>query len=200
MAREPRAGNVKTRLGKGIGIAAAAGFYRNALAAQLRNLAHDRRWQSWLAVTPHRALGARCWPQNLARFSQAGGDLGHRMQRIFETLPPGPAVIIGSDIPDIRPRHIEAAFRALGGHDAVFGPAEDGGYWLVGLKRFPKILNIFSNIRWSSPYALEDTSRNLENQKIRFLESLNDIDTEKDYRRWRRQKLILSSPAWEHNE
>jgi len=200
MAKAPRAGDVKTRLGKGIGVSAATGFYRSALARQLRKLAHDARWQSWLAVSPDRALGGACWPPGIARFSQGSGDLGQRMQRVFDILPPGPAVIIGTDIPDIRPAHISKAFHSLGASDAVFGPADDGGYWLVGLKRFPKVLNIFEDIRWSSPQTLSDTLRNLENQKVRFLESLNDIDTTDDYRRWRRQKFVHTSGAREHNE
>ena len=57
------------------------------------------------------------------------------IQRILDALPPGPVVIIGSDVPGIRPHHIATAFRALGGSDAVLGPAIDGGYWLIGLKR-----------------------------------------------------------------
>jgi len=57
------------------------------------------------------------------------------MQRLFERLPPGPVIIIGSDIPAIRAGHIAEAFKLIGRGDAVFGNATDGGYWLVGLRR-----------------------------------------------------------------
>ncbi|HHK73880.1 MAG TPA: glycosyltransferase [Rhizobiales bacterium] len=187
MAKEPRAGAVKTRLAQGIGVSAATGFYRNTLARQLLSSGHDPRWQSWLAIAPDTALEARCWPMSITPIAQGRGDLGARMQRVFDRLPPGPAVIIGSDIPAIRPRHIAAAFRLLGSADAVFGPAEDGGYWLVGLRRCPRILKIFRDVRWSGPQALADTCSNLENQKTRFLETLYDIDTAEDYRRWKRR-------------
>src|SRR3546814_16124850 len=83
------------------------------------------------------------------------------MDRVMRVLPPGPAVIIGTDIPDIRPRHAAAAFRALGRHDAVFGPAADGGYWLVGLRRRPTIPRAFDGVRWSTEHALADTRANL---------------------------------------
>ncbi|WP_425283593.1 DUF2064 domain-containing protein [Methyloceanibacter stevinii] len=52
-------------------------------------------------------------------------------------MPPGPVVLVGSDIPRISRAHIAEAFRLLGNADAVFGPAQDGGYWLVGFKRSP---------------------------------------------------------------
>jgi rSAM/selenodomain-associated transferase 1 len=196
MAKAPVAGAVKTRLGNGIGVGAATGFYRAALAGQMRVLGRDRRWRSWLAVTPDTALGEAFWPPGIARIEQGKGDLGARMQRVFDRLPPGPAVIVGSDIPAIRPRHVAAAFRLLGAADAVFGPAEDGGYWLVGLKRFPRVLRIFDNVRWSGPHTLADTSRNLENQKAGFLETLNDIDTADDYRRWQALNMTGCSKTY----
>ena len=92
-------------------------------------------------------------------------------------MPPGPVVIIGTDIPDIRTRHIDQAFRALGTHDAVFGPANDGGYWLVGLKRRPALKNIFACVRWSSEHTLADTRANLPaHWRVAELEVLTDVD------------------------
>ncbi|MGA0394140.1 MAG: TIGR04282 family arsenosugar biosynthesis glycosyltransferase, partial [Rhodospirillales bacterium] len=113
------------------------------------------------------------------------GDLGARMNRVMNALPPGPAVIIGSDIPTITPRHIAQAFKRLGSDDAVFGPATDGGYWLVGLKRRPTVPSIFRNVRWSSETALADTLANLKHgQRIALLEELEDVDDGYGYRRW----------------
>lgn len=103
-------------------------------------------------------------------------------------LPPGPVVIIGSDIPDISRGHISGAFAALGKTDAVFGPSEDGGYWLVGLRRRPRIADIFDDIRWSSEETLGDTLRNVKAAalSVAMLERLRDIDTGEDYEGWRR--------------
>lgn len=187
-AKAPRMGRVKTRLARDIGQVPAWGFYRHMLADLVRRLAHDRRWRTVLAVAPDIAAGDNAiWPKDVQRARQGTGDLGQRMQRAFDLLPPGPVVIIGADIPGIRPDHISAAFAALGANDAVFGPAEDGGYWLVGLKRTPRIWTIFADVRWSGPHALTDTRANLAGAKVALLAPLYDIDDGDDYRRWRSQ-------------
>ncbi len=188
MAKSPIAGKVKTRLAAGIGVGAATGFFRASLHRLAGRIGHDPRWQSSLCITPDTALDAPFWPPGIGRTVQGRGDLGQRMQQIFNIAPPGPVVIIGCDIPAIRPAHIASAFKALGSADTVFGPANDGGYWLVGAKRFPKAPQMFSGVRWSGPYALDDTLRNLENQKTVFLDFLDDIDDMDDYRRWRRAR------------
>ncbi len=118
------------------------------------------------------------------------------MARVFTLLPPGPAVIIGSDIPDLGPAHIEAAFRALGGAEAVFGPAADGGYWLVGLRRRPRVpRGLFQRVRWSSDQALADTLAGLPRaMSVALLETLADVDDARDYARWLARREA-SSPA-----
>ena len=98
------------------------------------------------------------------------------MGRLFQTLPPGPMVVIGSDIPGITRRHIAEAFQRIGADDWVLGPATDGGYWLVGARRRPRVIAPFAGVRWSTAHALEDTLANLAGQKIGFLESLQDVD------------------------
>ncbi len=118
--------------------------------------------------------------------AQQRGDLGRRMDRAMRGFGPGPVVLVGSDIPDISARHIAAAFRALGRHDAVFGPADDGGYWLVGLRRRPAHPDPFSPVRWSSRHALADTVANLGRRYDHvLLETLTDIDDAASLRRWR---------------
>ena len=186
MVKAPRPGRVKSRLARDIGAVEAVRFYRVATAALLRRLADDRRWQCILAVTPEAELSARLWPADLARIAQGRGDLGDRMQAVFDSLPPGPVAIIGSDIPALDRRHVAAAFALLGGHDAVFGPAADGGYWLVGLRRRPRVPRIFANVRWSGPYALADTLANCRDLRVGFLETLHDVDTVREYHDWRR--------------
>ena len=182
-AKAPRMGRVKTRLGRDIGSVRAWGFYRQALNALLRRM-EDPRWKLVLAVAPDTAIDAPVWPAHIPRFMQGTGDLGQRMQRAFDILAPGPAVIIGADIPDIQTSHIAAAFRALGHHDAVFGPADDGGYWLVGQRRRPRIRQMFADVRWSGPHALADTKRNIKDARIAELDVLSDIDDGGDFARW----------------
>src|SRR5258707_14403891 len=131
--RAPRFGRVKSRLAGGIGALAALRFYRLATARLLRRVARDRRWRCHVWITPDRAARRPPWRAAARWRGQGGGDLGRRMARVFRTLPPGPAVIIGSDIPAIPPAHIAASFRALGDHQARFGPAAGGRYVVVRL-------------------------------------------------------------------
>src|SRR5680860_474292 len=106
MLKEPRPGRVKTRLGRDIGMVAAAWWFRNQTARLIRQV-QDPRWQVILAVAPDRAgLASRVWPAHLPRIAQGGGDLGDRMARLMRVLPPGPVCIIGGDIPGVRKHHI----------------------------------------------------------------------------------------------
>ena len=127
MLKEPHPGRVKTRLGREIGRVEAAWWFRHQTLSLLRRL-DDPRWQLVLAVSPDgEGMASRIWPGHLPRLPQGRGDLGDRMGRVFRSLPPGPVLIVGGDIPGIAPAHIAHAFRALGRADAVFGPAPDGG-------------------------------------------------------------------------
>jgi len=185
MLKLPRAGQVKTRLGRDIGMTAAAWWFRHQTRRLLRNL-DDPRWQITLSVAPDKpAMTCTIWPAHLPRIPQGHGDLGARMARILRTspaiLPRGPACIIGGDIPAIRRHHIARAFRALGNHDAVFGPATDGGYWLVGMKRIaPPPPSLFTNVRWSTRHALADSIATMGTPRIAQIDRLQDVDTAKD--------------------
>jgi len=177
MAKSPVAGRVKTRLGAEIGSIAATGFYRAASRAVIRRLSRDTRWRTVVSVTPDRDLLKPFWPSDVARVGQGRGELDERMQRVMDQMPPGPVVLIGTDIPAVRPCHIAAAFRALGGADAVFGPANDGGYWMVGQRRVPRRIAAFDGVRWSTMHALEDTRQNLTDYDVTEGARLSDIDT-----------------------
>ncbi len=185
MLREPRPGQVKTRLGREIGMIPAAWWYRHHCARLLRRL-RDRRWRIVLAITPDRATGSRLWPADLIRSPQGRDDLGQRMLRGLRR-PDGPArgpvCLIGSDIPDITRAHIARAFVALGDHDAVFGPAEDGGFWLVGARhpaRLPR--DSFNGARWSSRHALADSLATLSGLRVALVDRLRDVDCAADLR------------------
>ena len=181
MLKVPQAGRVKTRLGRDIGMTNSAWWFRHQVNALLRRI-EDPRWQLVLAVAPDRAgLMFRGWPAHLARIPQGTGDLGDRMGRLMRGLPPGPVCIIGGDIPGVTRAHVAQAFNALGNHDAVFGPAPDGGYWLVGLKRSGRVpSSLFRDVRWSSEYALSDTAASLPDARIALVDRLQDVDTAQD--------------------
>jgi uncharacterized protein len=110
------------------------------------------------------------------------------MRRIFHTLGRKPIIIIGSDVPFITREMIAGAFRRLASADAVIGPAEDGGYWLIGFPRRPSGISPFANVRWSTPHALADTLENLASYRVAFAETLFDVDTAADYRRYLRER------------
>ncbi|HMK41243.1 MAG TPA: TIGR04282 family arsenosugar biosynthesis glycosyltransferase [Methyloceanibacter sp.] len=187
MAKSPRRGAVKRRLASEIGEGAALRFYRSCLSHSVMRLAGDPRWLTLLAIAPDREVASTVLPSRLRVqcVPQGTGDLGERMQHLFELLPPGPVILVGSDIPAIAPGLIAEAFVLLKGSDAVFGKARDGGYWLVGLKRGPRLLAPFRNVRWSSSHALADTLSNLDGRRIAFVATLSDVDTEDDFRRER---------------
>lgn len=187
--REPRLGRIKRRLAADVGAVAAWAFYRRNLADVLRRL-RDPRWRCWLAITPDAAVSADgMWPDGWRRVGQRSGDLGQRMGRVMRAMPPGPVVVVGTDIPGLGARHVAAAFDALGRDDAVFGPATDGGYWLVGLRRVPRVAVLFDTVRWSSPNVLADTEANARRQGLTIarLETLEDVDDGASYARWRRR-------------
>jgi rSAM/selenodomain-associated transferase 1 len=178
-ARAPRLGAVKRRLAREIGARAALDFHRATMIALLRGLAAERRFRTVLALTPDHARFPL--PVRVARVGQGGSDLGARMQRAASRVKRGRVVIIGCDIPDARAADVLAAFRALRRADAVFGPAWDGGYWLVGLSpRRPA--RPFGAVRWSTAHALADTLANFRGRRVAFLRTLRDVDTASDLR------------------
>jgi rSAM/selenodomain-associated transferase 1 len=191
MLKTPRPGRVKTRLGRDIGMVPAAWWFRHQTAQLLRRL-DDPRWQLVLAVAPDRdGLSFRGgWPHHLPRVPQGHGTLGDRMRRVFRSMPPGPVCIVGGDIPGINRPHVARAFDALGQNDAVFGPAHDGGYWLVGMKRTrsaPRAM--FHGVRWSTEHALADSITTLSGRRIALVDTLQDIDTALDLRAVQRPRL-----------
>lgn len=181
MVKEPRPGRVKTRLGKDIGLTASAWWFRHQTRALLRRI-EDPRWDTLLAVSPDvEGLNSRVWPAHLPRVAQGRGHLGDRMGRLLRGLPKGPVCIIGADIPDVTRPRIAEAFKALGNHEAVFGPAPDGGYWLIGMKRAkPAPASILQNVRWSSEHALADSAVSLGDVSIAKIAELRDVDTVED--------------------
>jgi rSAM/selenodomain-associated transferase 1 len=179
-ARAPRLGAVKRRLARGIGARAALRFYTGTLRRLLRALAADRRFRTIIAVV---GPGAPIRARGLSQIAQTRGDLGQRMHRAFARFPRGRVALVGSDIPDVTPADLVSAFAALGSADAAFGPALDGGYWLVAMgSRRPA--RPFVHVRWSTEHARADTLRNFTGYRIALLRTLRDIDTAEDFYAW----------------
>jgi rSAM/selenodomain-associated transferase 1 len=190
-ARVPRPGRVKTRLIPALGPAGAARVYRvlmrRALMAAAR-LSNVRR-ELWCADDPDltrcatiaRRLGMRL-------HVQPDGDLGARLSAAFaralESVGAGPAIVIGSDCPGYTPAYLEQAFGLLETGspipDAVIGPALDGGYVLIGLRR--PAPSLFTGIPWSTDQVLELTREALAAAGLtwRELPPLADIDRPAD--------------------
>lgn len=177
--KKPQAGRVKTRLGREIGMGRAAALFRimmNRTISEARKSGAD----VILAVDPPHAVFERGVFADLPRIAQGPGDLGARMGRVFRHAC-GPAVVIGADAPGMRARHIRAALNSLRRHDVVFGPATDGGYWLIGLAGRAPAPDLFYRVRWSTSHALSDTLATLPaGFSVAFLDQLQDVDDRRD--------------------
>lgn len=185
-ARRPVLGVGKRRLAAAVGDVEALRFQRLAIDRLLRRLARDPRWTTTVATSPDRPidwLGGRA-----AAAPQGRGDLGRRLTALARRFPTGRLVIIGSDTPVVSPGDVAAAFDALRGHDAVVGPARDGGYWLIGLRRSARAPLPFEGIRWSSAHTLADTLARLDGRRVVRLRTLEDVDDLESYRRFTAQR------------
>lgn len=178
--RNPELGKVKTRLAKGIGEKAALEVYIKLLEhteSVLQKINTDKC--VWYSVSVRQN---DIWPDDsYQKKAQFGNDLGERMlnafidafQHNYEKV-----IIIGSDLYDLQPKHIEEAIEALDNNDVVIGPAQDGGYYLLGMKTLQK--EAFNPKNWGTETVLADTLNDLDTQKIHLLETLNDIDHAED--------------------
>ncbi|MFZ7124601.1 MAG: TIGR04282 family arsenosugar biosynthesis glycosyltransferase [Desulfobacterales bacterium] len=195
--RYPEPGSTKTRLIPVLGAAGAADLHRRmvertaAIAARLadrRPVFLEVRFEGGSPDRMAEWLGPRwvCRPQ-------AGGDIGARMRAALEAAFDGMVVrvvLIGSDIPGITPALLEEAFECLGDHDLVFGPAEDGGYYLLGARkdRFETLATaLFSGIPWGTATVLHETLSALASSRasVRRLKTLRDIDRPEDLAAWK---------------
>lgn len=182
--REPLPGSVKTRLAASVGEEAAAAIYRELLAHTLA-VATAIDADAVLAIAEPPARDFRP-PGDVAVEIQAAGDLGHRLTAAFERrFAEGyrRVVVIGSDCAALEPRHLEAALEGLAEHSVVLGPANDGGYWLIGL--CAPAPELFADLPWSTADVLELTRGRLRELELSWLEldELHDLDTEADLRR-----------------
>jgi rSAM/selenodomain-associated transferase 1 len=179
--RAPEAGRVKTRLAASIGDDAALRVYRRLAEHTVREALAVPGAKARVHFTPADAEPAvRAWlGDGPALLPQADGDLGERMCDAFSrAFADGHerVVIIGSDLPEMRTDLLRRAISLLDNREAVVGPARDGGYYLLGLRRM--VEGVFEGIAWSTPGVLAATLERLAAAGITpaLLESLTDVD------------------------
>ena len=192
LAKAPLPGFAKTRLIPELGAAVAARIHRELTLRTLRTAcdASIGKVDLWCAPDPQqsffRAIArSRRFGDRVTLHCQADGDLGQRMAAVFAGAR-RPLLLVGTDCPAMTIGHLQHAMRALqDGNDAVFIPAEDGGYALVGLCR--PVAAIFDRIDWGSERVLAQTRERLSTQELRWheLETLWDVDRPEDVERWR---------------
>lgn len=181
-ARTPEPGQVKTRLASVLGD-------DGALRTYVKLLAHTKVTVARSGFPARVHLAGEMPEQDLwsdagfRRFPQTDGDLGERMSAAFtQAFADGvrSAVIVGTDCPALRADHLHLAMKALETHEAVVGPADDGGYWLLGLTS--PVRAIFENKTWSGEHLLRDTLADFKalGMSVIRLETLRDVDTAAD--------------------
>ncbi|AUC20861.1 glycosyltransferase [Polaribacter sejongensis] len=178
--RNPELGKAKTRLAKTVGDEKALEIYK-FLLEKTRNISSE--------VTSDKAVyysvkirEKDIWEANsYQKHQQVGEDLGIRMLNAFKnSFDAGykKVMIIGSDLYDLTSENIENAFQQLDSNDVVLGPAEDGGYYLLGMNALQE--NIFKNKDWGTASVRKDTLADLQDKAVFLLEELNDVDVFED--------------------
>jgi hypothetical protein len=206
-ARAPERGRVKTRLAAAIGDTAALAAYR-ALGRRVVRALAPLGDAVVLVATPddadpalRRWLGARCRVE-----PQGEGDLGARMARaVARHLAPGAGaervVVVGTDCPDVDAAVVRDALARLDAHDVVFGPAADGGYYLVGVRRAAADrarAALFADVPWSCAETLAVSLARAASAglSVALLPVRHDVDTAADWHAWRaRPRRRVHLPA-----
>lgn len=170
MAKAPIMGRAKTRLAADIGVTHAKRIYRRMMSRVIRNT-RDPRWDTVLMVTPTKMLGQVPEWAGLSQIPQVSGSLSPKLAQVFKAHVP--SVVIGTDCPQVNAGDIAQAFEALRRSSFVFGPASDGGFWLMGA-RGPLRPTTFDGVRWSSEHTLSDMRARVG--EIKTLRILTDVD------------------------
>jgi rSAM/selenodomain-associated transferase 1 len=180
--KNPILGKVKTRLAQTIGSEKALAVYHQLLAHTLA-ITEKALCQRAVFYSDFIESDGIWADSDFKKYVQIGNDLGERMQHAFAyAFDNGytQVVIIGSDCLPLTTEHINRAFDLLDTHNAVIGPAVDGGYYLLGLTNLPP--GLFTNKLWSSPSVFTDTITDFQRLQVNVsqLETLRDLDTEED--------------------
>ncbi|CAL68547.1 TIGR04282 family arsenosugar biosynthesis glycosyltransferase [Christiangramia forsetii] len=174
--KNPVAGKVKTRLAKDLGNEKALEIYKFLLdhSAKFTSSVNAAKQVHYSDSVNNNDI----WNNEMySKKKQFGEDLGERMLNAFKN---GfeenykKIIVIGSDMYDIDSNDIENAFEELENHEYVIGPAEDGGYYLFGMKSLNS--DVFKDKEWGTSSVLKDTLKDLSNEDVKLLESRNDVD------------------------
>ena len=183
VAKAPIMGRAKTRLARDIGPAHAKRIYRAMMGRVIRRV-QNPKWETVLAVTPPHLLGHVPDWDGLPQIPQVSGSLTPRLEALFARK--GPTLTIGTDCPQVDVNDIAAAFEALRHNKFVFGPATDGGFWLMGTNG-PLRKNVLKGVRWSHEQTLADVTGRAEGS-IATLRTLTDVDDLKALRHYHQQQ------------
>jgi uncharacterized protein len=180
--KNPELGKVKTRLASTLGDAQALRIYE-ALLGHTRTVVQAVPAQRLLFYSDFIATDD-AWPDSdFEKFLQTAGWLGERMSSAFATafIEGGPVLIVGSDCAQLTTGIVEQALAALQDHDFVLGPAEDGGYYLLGMQHYHP--EVFNDIAWSTERVFDQTVAILQNHSWSYAltPTLSDIDFEEDW-------------------
>lgn len=180
LTRNPELGKCKTRLAATVGDSAALEIYQfllNHTVSLTKGLSVDK----WVFYSEE-IWEDDIWDNHIYQKKlQVGKDLGERMLNAFkEGFQAGfnQVIIIGSDMYHLAQKDLEEAFRQLKNHDYVVGPAEDGGYYLLGMKQLNK--KLFQNKIWGTDTVLASTLQDMNGAKIALLDERNDVDYYED--------------------
>jgi rSAM/selenodomain-associated transferase 1 len=180
-ARYPAAGACKTRLIPALGPEGAAALHRRLTERTVAIMqqsgcpvtvaftgANQREFETWLG-------------NDIMLTMQVEGDL---TAKLLACLDPAPVIFFGADTPDLQHHHMASAIAALQTHDVVIGPAEDGGYYLIGMRQ--PLPELFIDMPWSTEQVLPETLARLMRVGIEplLLETLSDCDRPEDLARW----------------
>lgn len=174
--RNPELGKVKTRLAKTIGDENALTIYKTLIEKTVKTSSKincDKAVYYSAKIQDNDIWDASIYHKYL----QKGEDLGVRMLNAFaEAFNSNykKVIIIGTDLYHLDPNHLNEAFHSFESNDVVIGPAQDGGYYLLGMKSLNS--KVFKHKKWGTSTVLEETLNDLQDQSVHFLETLNDID------------------------
>lgn len=187
--RNPELGKVKTRLAKTVGDKSALEIYKfllNETQKVASKVNADKAVYYSVKIRENDIWDASIFKKH----QQFGNDLGIRMKNAFKngfTDGYEKVMIIGSDLYDLSTEVIDNAFHQLNNNDLVIGPAEDGGYYLLGMKNLYQ--KIFENKDWGTATVRRDTLQDLQDKKVHLLQPFNDVDVFED---------IQDHPAFQH--
>ncbi len=180
MAKRPALGKVKTRLAASVGDEMALELYQQMLSKTFHTVLNLGKKVVVMAT----GEGNMTVPPSFIQQEQIQADLGAKMMHGFQSaqaLCPGePAVMVGTDCFDLSASELAEAFDVLTSHQLVFGPSEDGGYYLIGMNT-PQS-DVFEDIEWSTPSVMEETRKRMRSSNLSWgeVKTLNDIDTLED--------------------